>query len=47
MDRHAEARGILYVGVEIRQDLIRDAAGQAAWADRLERVVRQVALMAC
>lgn len=46
MDRHAEARGQMYVGVEIRQDLISDAAGQAAWADRLERVVRQVARQA-
>jgi predicted N-formylglutamate amidohydrolase len=35
MDRHAEARGQLYVGVELRQDLINDAAGQRAWADRL------------
>ena len=43
MDRHAEARGIAYVGVEVRQDLIGDAAGQAQWADRLERMVRAVA----
>jgi len=42
MDRHAEARGQLYVGVEIRQDLIGDAAGQAQWADRMERVARAV-----
>ncbi len=40
MDRHAEARGLLYIGVEIRQDLIGDAAGQAQWADRLERLCR-------
>jgi predicted N-formylglutamate amidohydrolase len=43
MDRHAEARGQLYVGVEIRQDLISDAAGQTAWADRMERLVHHVA----
>ena len=43
MDRHAEGRGIAYVGVEVRQDLIGDAAGQAQWADRLERMVRAVA----
>ena len=35
MNRHAEANGIPYVGIEIRQDLIGDRAGQAAWADRL------------
>lgn len=42
MDRHAEARGLPYVGVEIRQDLIGDAAGQAQWADRMERMTRAV-----
>ena len=42
MDRHAEARGLPYVGVEIRQDLIRDAAGQAQWAERLERLLAHV-----
>ena len=35
MNRHAEANGIPYVGIEIRQDLIGDPAGQAAWAGRL------------
>jgi len=44
MDRHAEARGQLYVGVEIRQDLIGDAAGQAQWADRLDSMARQVVI---
>jgi len=42
MDRHVEARGQLYVGVEVRQDLIGDAAGQAQWADRLAQMVRHV-----
>lgn len=42
MDRHAEARGQLYVGVELRQDLVGDAAGQREWADRLERLTRHV-----
>jgi len=42
MDRHAEARGQLYVGVELRQDLVGDAAGQLQWADRLERLARHV-----
>ena len=32
---HAEERGLPYVELEIRQDLIGDVAGQAAWADRL------------
>lgn len=35
MNRHAEANRIPYVGIEIRQDLIGDRAGQAAWAERL------------
>jgi predicted N-formylglutamate amidohydrolase len=32
---HAEGRGIPYVEIEIRQDLIADARGQAVWADLL------------
>jgi predicted N-formylglutamate amidohydrolase len=32
---HAERRGLLYVEIEIRQDLIADVAGQAHWADLL------------
>ena len=36
---HAEGRGLPYVEIEIRQDLIRDAAGQAAWAARLARLL--------
>ncbi|MCW5581246.1 MAG: N-formylglutamate amidohydrolase [Luteimonas sp.] len=35
---HAEARGLAHVELEIRQDLIADAAGQRAWADRLARL---------
>jgi predicted N-formylglutamate amidohydrolase len=42
MDRHAEARGIPYIGVEIRQDLIGDPSGQAQWADRMEHLCRAV-----
>ncbi len=42
MDLHAEAHGRLYVGVEIRQDQIGDAAGQAIWAERLERMTRAI-----
>jgi len=35
---HGEGRGLVHVELEIRQDLIADAAGQIAWADRLARV---------
>jgi predicted N-formylglutamate amidohydrolase len=37
---HAERRGLRHVEIEIRQDLIADAAGQAAWAARFERLLR-------
>lgn len=36
---HGEARGLPYVEIEIRQDLIADPAGQRAWADRLARLL--------
>ena len=36
---HGERRGIPHVELEIRQDLILDAAGQTAWADRLARLL--------
>ena len=44
MNRHAEADGRPYLGIEIRQDLIREEAGQAEWAERLRRLCRIVAL---
>jgi len=44
MNRHAEAEGRPYLGIEIRQDEIGDAAGQAAWAERLARICNRVAL---
>jgi predicted N-formylglutamate amidohydrolase len=37
--QHATCRGLINALVEIRQDLIRDAAGQEAWAQRLTRLV--------
>jgi predicted N-formylglutamate amidohydrolase len=37
---HAERRGLAHVEIEIRQDLIADAAGEAAWADRMARLLR-------
>jgi predicted N-formylglutamate amidohydrolase len=36
---HCEARGLLHVELEIRQDLIANARGQAAWAERLARLL--------
>lgn len=44
MNRHAEAEGRPYLGVEIRQDLIADEAGQAEWAERLVRICNEVAI---
>jgi len=44
MNRHAEANGIPYVGIEMRQDLVRDAAGQARFAERLARMCNKLAL---
>jgi predicted N-formylglutamate amidohydrolase len=40
---HAERRGLAHVEIEIRQDLIADAAGQTAWAARFERMLRTAA----
>jgi predicted N-formylglutamate amidohydrolase len=37
--RHAFARGLPYVEIEVRQDLLADAAGIAAWAARLVRLL--------
>jgi predicted N-formylglutamate amidohydrolase len=36
---HAERRGLPHVEIEIRQDLIADEPGQAAWAERLGRLL--------
>ncbi|MBV8910161.1 MAG: N-formylglutamate amidohydrolase [Gammaproteobacteria bacterium] len=38
--RHGEARGLPHVEIEIRQDLIGQAAGQAEWAARITRALR-------
>jgi predicted N-formylglutamate amidohydrolase len=37
-----EARGLMNSGIEIRQDLIADQAGQRQWADRLARIFREI-----
>ncbi|WP_375197640.1 N-formylglutamate amidohydrolase [Sphingobium sp.] len=39
MNRHAEGNGIPYLGVEMRQDLVGDAAGQKRFADILGPIV--------
>ncbi len=42
---HAEARGLDYLEIEIRQDLIADAAGETAWAERLARLLPAAAAL--
>lgn len=44
MNRHAEADGRPYLGIEVRQDLIDTPKGQAEWAERLARIANQVAV---
>ena len=36
---HCEGKGLPYVEIEIRQDLIGDDRGQQSWADRLARIL--------
>lgn len=40
LDVHAGAAGLAHAAVEIRQDLVMDAAGTRAWAERLAVVLR-------
>lgn len=42
MNLHAEANGIAYLGLEVRQDLIGDDEGVVRWADRLAPVILAV-----
>ena len=44
ISRHAEEPGRPYLYLEVRQDLIGDAAGQAEWAERLQRVCNRIAM---
>ncbi len=37
--RHGEGRRLPHVEIEIRQDLVKEEAGQAAWAERLARAL--------
>ncbi len=38
--RHAEARALPYVAIEIRQDLVSDESGQAEWARRIAQALQ-------
>lgn len=42
MWKHGTCRGLAHAIIEIRQDLIGDAAGQAVWADRVVGVLRRI-----
>lgn len=42
MDVHAEARGLPYLAIEVRQDLIADDAGVEHWAARLAPIIAEV-----
>ena len=37
--QHGEVRGLPHVEIEIRQDLVRDEAGQTVWAERVARAL--------
>ncbi|MGO8914022.1 MAG: N-formylglutamate amidohydrolase [Bradyrhizobium sp.] len=39
---HGEARGLMNTGIEIRQDLIADDAGETEWADRLANIFGEI-----
>src|SRR5882757_6236764 len=39
---HGEARGLMNTGIEIRQDLIADQAGERLWVDRLARIFAEI-----
>lgn len=44
MNRHAEADGRPYLGVEVRQDQIASPDQHAVWAERLARICNEVAM---
>jgi len=37
--QHGEVRGLPHVEIEIRQDLVKEEAGQSAWAERISRAL--------
>jgi predicted N-formylglutamate amidohydrolase len=42
MWQHGTMRGLAHAIIEVRQDLIRDAAGQQAWGARLSRIIGSI-----
>jgi predicted N-formylglutamate amidohydrolase len=42
MYHHGTMRGLPHMLVEIRQDLVADAEGEAAWAERFARILRPI-----
>lgn len=44
MNRHGEATGTAYLGIEMRQDLIGDPAGVARWCDVLVPVIAAISV---
>ena len=45
MRQHGVGRGLPHVAIELRQDLVDDADGAAAWAERLARALRPIIAM--
>jgi predicted N-formylglutamate amidohydrolase len=43
--RHGEALGLPHVEIEVRQDLVSDDAGQAAWGERISGALREAERM--
>lgn len=43
MNRHGEANGIAYLGIEVRQDLIGDTQGIGSWATILAQIIDETA----
>jgi len=39
---HGEARGLMNTGIEIRQDLIADQAGEMQWSERLAAILGEI-----
>jgi predicted N-formylglutamate amidohydrolase len=42
IDHHAEPAGLAHVGIEVRQDLVRDSAGAKKWAGILAAALQDV-----
>jgi predicted N-formylglutamate amidohydrolase len=42
---HGQLRGLMHVGIEIRQDMVADETGQKSWAGRLASLLKQASDM--